>query len=98
MRGSSRSHRIIIETQVIQKSIQKHLSRFRKKGRMTRARTTYTYHLSILPKPVLGGASLPSMIQADSNLYSKVIVNKKIVIAVGPGRFHFPWYRSIKLK
>jgi hypothetical protein len=129
MRGSSRSHRIIIEsllvivcsfpiggidilsdmniyfdrsspqileTQVIQKSVQKHVSRARRKNRMTR--TTYTYHLSILPKPVLGGASLPSLIQVDSNLYSKVRVNQTIAIEVGKGRFHFPWYRSIKAK
>lgn len=130
MSGSSRSHRIIIEslvvivcsfpvggiailsdlnihfdrsppqileTQVMQKSVRRHVSGSggRRGGRR---RTTYTYYLSIMPKPVLGGVHLPSSIQVDSNLYSRVIVNQNIVIEVGQGRFHYPWYRSIRPK
>ncbi len=87
----------ILETQVIQKTVRKNVSRSRgKRGRLRR--TTYTHHLSILPKPFSGSVSLPSTIQVESNLYSRVNVNQNIVIEVGPGRFHYPWYRSIKPK
>ena len=131
MRGSSRSHRIIIEslivilcsfpiggiailsdlnlyfdrspsefveTKIVEKFSLRHVSYTRGSSRIRRKRVTYTNHLRIQQQPVAYGGKLPSTIEIDYRLYQLVSVNQDIFIEIGQGRFHFPWYRSIKTK
>ncbi len=131
MRGSSRSHRIIIEsvivilcsfpiagiailsdlnlyfdrspsefveTKIVAKFSQRYIHYSRGSSRVRRKRVTYTHHLRIQQQPLAYGGNLPSNIEIDYRLYQLVSVNQEIVIEIGQGRFHFPWYRSIKHK
>lgn len=121
MRGSSRGHRIIIESALVlvialpitgiqtvgdtnralddapATTVARQVAGCEVRRHTSKNRTSYTYHLGLVPEPERTGPLLPPTIEVTKPICDGATPGAPIELEIKPGRWGVPWYREIRV-